>query len=185
MKIAIIVEGETERAFLPHLRDFLKTRLAGRMPKIAAARQKGRVPKGDALKRLVQGLLTYGKEPADAVIALTDVYTGTKDFVDAADAKAKMRSWVGPNPKFYPHAAQYDFEAWLLPFWSEIQRLAESNRTSPGSSPEQVNHGNPPAHRLNEVFLKGKAGRAYVKPRDANRILQGKDLLVAAKCAPN
>ena len=184
MKIAIIVEGETERAFLPHLRRFLKARLAGRMPKLVAARQRGRIPKGDALKRLVEGLLTYWKEPADAVIALTDVYTGTKDFSDAADAKAKMRSWVGPNPRFHPHAAQYDFEAWLLPFWSEIQHLAKSNRTAPGSSPEQVNHGNPPAHRINEVFRTGGCRHAYVKPRDADRILQGKDLLVAAQACP-
>lgn len=184
MKIAIIVEGETERAFLPLLRAFLKARLACPMPKVVAVPQRGRIPKGDALKRLVEGLLTYWKEPADAVIALTDVYTGTKDFVDAADAKAKMRNWVGPNPKFYPHAAQYDFEAWLLPFWSEIQRLAKSNRTAPGSSPELVNHNNPPAHRIREVFLKGGSGRAYVKPRDAHRILKGKDLLIAAQACP-
>ena len=124
------------------------------MPKLDPVPQAGRIPKGVALKRLVETLLTCGKEPADAVIALTDVYTGTNppDFVDAADAKAKMRKWVGPNLKFHPHAAQYDFEAWLLPFWSEIQRLAKSNRKTPGSSPERVNHNNPPAHRINEVF---------------------------------
>jgi hypothetical protein len=75
----------------------------------------GRIPKEEKLRRTVQNLLRNGKVPSDAVIALTDVYTGTKDFVDAADAKRKMREWVGSNDKFYPHAAQYDFEAWLLP----------------------------------------------------------------------
>lgn len=154
MKIAIVVEGKTETAFLPHLHAFLKTRSAGRMPKLVTVPQKGRIPKGDALRRLVEGLLTYGKEPADAVIALTDVYTGTNppDFVNAADAKAKMRQWVGSDPRFYPHAAQYDFEAWLLPFWSDIQRLAKSNRTAPGPSPELVNHNKPASHRLEEIF---------------------------------
>jgi hypothetical protein len=31
---------------------------------------------------------------------LTDVYTGTSDFKDAADAKAKMRKWVGEEKRF-------------------------------------------------------------------------------------
>jgi hypothetical protein len=178
MKIAIIVEGETERAFLPHLRAFLSTRLAGRMPKLDPVPHDGRVPKGEKLKRIVEQLLALGKPPADAVIALTDVYTGTSppDFVDAADAKKKMQQWVGPNPRFYPHAAQHDFEAWLLPFWSEIQHLAKSNRTAQWTSPERVNHSNPPSYRINEVFRTGGSRRAYIKPRDAHRILQGKDL---------
>src|SRR5947207_8053873 len=105
MKIAIIVEGETERAFLPQLRAFLSTRLAGRMPKLDPVPYDGRIPKGEKLKRVVERLLDYGKAPADAVIALTDVYTGTKppDFVDAADARAKMAQWVGPNRAFHPH----------------------------------------------------------------------------------
>ena len=37
-------------------------------------------------------IIFEGRKPADAVIALTDVYTGTDDFTDAADAKAKMRA---------------------------------------------------------------------------------------------
>ena len=109
--------------------------------------------------------------------------TGTRDFAHAADAKAKMHGWVGPNPKFYPHAAQYDFEAWLLPYWSEIQRLANSNRTAPGSFPERVNHNKPPSHRLEEIFRAG-TGRRYSKILDARRILKGKDLLIAAQACP-
>jgi len=35
----------------------------------------------------VENLLS-GKDAYDVVIALTDVYTGSRDFVDAADAKA-------------------------------------------------------------------------------------------------
>jgi Domain of unknown function (DUF4276) len=78
------------------------------------------------------------KDDFDAVIALTDVYTGTNDFQDGADAKAKMREWVGNNPNFYPHVAQYDFEAWLLPYWSRIKDLAKSNKSSPAGLPEKV-----------------------------------------------
>jgi hypothetical protein len=120
---------------------------------------------------------------ADHVIALTDVYTGTSDFQTAEDAKRKMREWVGDEPRFHAHAAQYDFEAWLLPFWDEIQRLAGSNRSSPGPRPELVNHQNPPSKRIEEVFRSGH-GRRYVKARDGLRILSGQDLLVSANACP-
>src|SRR5437879_992942 len=110
-------------AFKDHLRAFLQPKLAGRMPRLEFSPHNGRIPKEDKLRRLVEGLLSIGKTPSDAVIALTDVYTGTGDFVDAADAKAKMRQWVGDNNRFYPHVAQYDFEAWLLPYWDDIQRI--------------------------------------------------------------
>src|SRR5208283_2628811 len=95
----------------------------------------GRIPTNEKLQRLVKALLS-GPKPADAVIALTDVYTGTHDFDGADDAKAKMRQWVGNEPRFYPHVALHDFEAWLLPFWSDIQKLSGSNRASPGPNPE-------------------------------------------------
>lgn len=116
MKIAILVEGRTEQAFKPHLIAFLKGRLADRMPNLDFFPQDGRIAKGDKLRRVVENLLRNGTKPADAVIALTDVYTGTNDFKDAAEAKRKMREWVGSNDKFYPHAAQHDFEAWLFRF---------------------------------------------------------------------
>lgn len=182
MKIAILVEGKTEKAFMPSLRSFLNSRLQ-QMPKLKPITYDGRIPKKDKLKRVVEKLLT-GKEACDAVIALTDVYTGTNDFVDAADAKAKMADWVGGNPKFFPHAAQYDFEAWLLPFWSTIQELAKHNKSVPGNQPEKVNHDKPPAKHIQEIFETGKCRDSYVKPRDAKRILEGKDLGVAAAVCP-
>lgn len=181
MRIVIIVEGRTESAFRPHLRRFLETRLAGSMPRLEFFPYDGRVPTGDRLKRVVENLLESRTNPADHIIALTDVYTGTNppDFVDAADAKSKMLSWVGANPRFHPHAAQHDFEAWLLPYWSDIQRLAGHNRAAPAGNPEAVNHHNPPAHRIKELFRIGNSGSSYVKPRDAGRILQGNDLCVS------
>ena len=33
MKISIIVEGRTEKAFVPYLREYLKARLTGNMPR--------------------------------------------------------------------------------------------------------------------------------------------------------
>ncbi len=180
MKITLIVEGKTEKAFLPFLREFLKSRLPNNLPKIDALPYDGRIPTGEKLRRVVGNLLS-GHNAADRVIALTDVYTGTAtpQFQDAADAKAKMRQWVGNEPRFHPHAAQYDFEAWLLPYWSTIQNLARHNKAAPSGNPETVNHNNPPAHRIMEIFEIGRCRDSYVKPRDAGRILRDNDLSVA------
>jgi hypothetical protein len=184
MRIALLVEGQTERVFLPKLREFLEGRVAGPMPNIDPVTYDGRLPKGERLKRDVLRLLGDRKRPADAVIALTDVYTGQREFADAADARAQMREWVGAEPRFHPHAAQYDFEAWLLPYWPTIQRLAGSNRGSPGPHPENVDHDKPPSVRIREVFLAGTKGKAYSKTRDAARILRENDLSVAASACP-
>ena|SRR6266446_1310886 len=183
VRIVILVEGGTEKAFFPVLRQFLATRLAGRMPNLDPLPCDGRIPKGSELCRRVTNLLR-GKEAADAVIALSDVYTGSGDFENASDAKLKMQDWVGNEPRFYPHVALYDFEAWLLPYWPAIQELAGSNRAVPAIHPETVNHAHPPARVLEEVFRTGTRAKRYVKPRDALRILRNKDLAVAAQCCP-
>jgi hypothetical protein len=94
-----------------------------------------------------------------------------------------MTHWVGNHSKFYPHVAQYDFEAWLLPFWSDIQKLAGHNKKSPGKEPEKVNHNKPPAKHLEEIFRLGKRKR-YHKPRDSYSILKGKDLTISANACP-
>lgn len=180
MKIALIVEGRTEKAFLPMMRVHLQNHLQGRMPRLEPHVCDGRIPTGEKLKRTVENLLS-GRDAADHVIALTDVYTGSRppDFVDAGDAKAKMRDWVGPEIRFHPHAAQYDFEAWLLPYWADIQRLAGCDRGAPVGNPETVNHDNPPAHRIGEIFRIGSKHRKYIKTRDAARILRDNDLSLA------
>jgi hypothetical protein len=154
------------------------------MPRLKSNGYDGRIPKEEKLKRVVEALLR-GREPdADHVIALTDVYTGTRDFDDAADAKRKMRSWVGPNDRFHAHVAQYDFEAWLLPYWSTIQELARHNRAAPAGRPESVNHNHPASYHIKEIFRTGQGPRHYTKTRDAMRILQGKDLSIAAAACP-
>lgn len=146
--------------------------------------QDGRLPKEEKLKKLVVHLLS-GRVPSIAVVALTDIYTGTTDFISAADAKKKMKEWVGTDEsRFYPHVALHDFEAWLIPYWPEIQRLAGSNRRPPAGAPESVNHSKPPAYHLVEVFRTGSKGKKYVKPRDAKRILRNQDLATAAQMCP-
>ena len=186
MKITILVEGKTEQAFRPHLLAFLENRIAERQrrPHLDFFPCHGRIYKEDKLRRTIEDLLGKGRHPSDAVIALTDVYTGTNDFVDAADAKRKMRDWGGNNEKFYPHAAQHDFEAWLLPFWNDIQALAGHRKAAPPGPPEAVNHNRPPSYHIREIFRIGTCRDGYSKPRDANRILRGKDLTEAANQCP-
>lgn len=183
MKIAILVEGSTEVAFKPKLQEFLKTRLGGKMPRLNFIPQEGRIPKEEKLRRVVEKLLS-GNDPYDAVIALTDVYTGTRDFQNAEDAKAKMKRWVGNNPKFYPHVALHDFEAWLLPYWPKIQALAKSNKVAPSGSPESVNHDKPPSYWIKEIFRVGKCRNDYNKPRDGYAILKDSDLSIAINACP-
>lgn len=182
MNIAILVEGATEVAFREELRKFLQTRLEQQMPRLNFIPQNGRIPKEEKLRRVVENLLT-GNSAYDAVIALTDVYTGTKDFQDAADAKAQMMKWVDNNPKFYPHTALHDFEAWLLPYWKTIQSLAKHNRSAPSGSPEAVNHQKPPSYHLKEIFKSG--GRQdYNKPIHGKKILEKNDLMIAIQACP-
>ena len=180
MKLSLIMEGKTEKAFIKHLRAFLKPRLQGEMPHLAPIIYDGPIPTEDKLKRLVRNLLS-GARAADHVIALTDVYTGQPKFTDAADAKQKMLEWVGNEPRFHPHAAQYDFEAWLLPYWYRVRELAGHNRSAPGGDPEKVDGMNPPSKLIIEIFRVGTARDDYVKPRDANRILEGQDLGIAVE----
>ncbi len=186
MRIVIICEGKTEKAFKPCLVKFLKSRflelqLKTQLPKLDFLDSGGAIPSGDRLKRIVTRLLSDKKNPANAVVALADVYP---DFVDAEDAKSKMRQWVGVQPHFYPHVALHDFEAWLLPYWDRIQKLAGSNAALFGSNPETVNHGNPPAHRMLNLFESGKCRDSYNKPRDAGKILLDADLMVAIQKCP-
>ncbi|MCG3197302.1 MAG: hypothetical protein GHCLOJNM_01787 [bacterium] len=183
MKIVIMVEGKTERVLMAALRRFLEPRLQGRMPKLDPKPFHGRIPRGDQLKGDVRRHLDDRKFPADAVIALTDVYTGSvpPEFRDAEDAKRQLRLWVGEEPRFHPHAAQFEFEAWLLPFWDDLRHLAGHNLAEPGPDPEMVNHLNPPSRRIGDLFRRGSTGRGYVKERDAARVLRGRDLGVSAQ----
>ena len=180
MRIRIIVEGKTEQAFKPILIDFLRPRLVS-MPSLNFHPYNGSIPTEGKLRRIVQNSLE-GKGAADHVIALTDVYTGSAPYLfkDAVDAKNKMREWVGAEPRFHPHAAQHDFEAWLLPYWKTIQEMTGHRKNASSGKPENVNHEKAPPYWIKEMFeLGNKSRKSYVKPRDAGRILRGNDLMVS------
>jgi hypothetical protein len=181
-KIAILVEGATEAAFKKKLCEFLQSRLEPKMPKLHFIKQNGGIPKEDKLKKIVETLLD--NNGYDAVIALTDVYTGKQDFTDANDAKEQMRRWVDNNPNFYPHTALHDFEAWLLPYWTTIQKLAKHNRSGPSGLPETVNHQKPTSYWIKEIFSTGQCRRDYNKVIDGVAILKDNDLMIAIQACP-
>ena len=182
MKIAILVEGATEVAFREKLREFLQSRLEQKMPKLHFIKQNSPIPKERKLKKIVETLLD--NDGYNAVIALTDVYTGKPDFKDANDAKEKMMTWVDKNPNFYPHTALHGFEAWLLPCWKTIQKLAKHNLSAPSGSPETVNHQKPPSYLIKEIFSSGTRGKDYNKVIDGMAILKNNDLMIAIKACP-
>lgn len=181
MKITIICEGKTEKAFKDSLHGFLKGLLEGRMPSLRFDVHHGSIPTSGKLQRVVANLLNGGSRSSDAVIGLTDVYPA---FTDADDAKRKMRQWVGNEPKFYPHVALHDFEAWLLPYWNRIKQLAGREAAPFGTNPERVDNGNPPAHRIARLFEAGTCRDSYNKPRDAKRILADADLRLSIDACP-
>jgi hypothetical protein len=183
MRIAILVEGATEVAFKEKLRKFLQSRLEQKMPRLDFKPQHCGIPKEKKLKLIVENFLddNYGY---DAVIALTDVYTEKQDFNDAKDAKETMMTWVDNNPNFYPHTALHDFEAWLLPYWTTIKKLAKHNRAAPSGSPETVNHQKPPSYWIKEIFKTGTRGKDYNKVIDGMAILKDNDLMIAIQACP-
>ena len=175
MKISLIVEGKTEKVFVCKLREYLETPLHEKMPKLPPVPQNHGIPLGDKLDKLVNSLLS-GRDASDHVIALTDVYPM---FSSAGNAKEKIRQSVKNQDRFHVHVAQYEFEAWLLPYWPQIQQLAKHNQSAPRGSPEMVNHNNPPSTRIKEIFRRGNGRDGYIKTRDAPRILKNADLNIA------
>ena len=152
------------------------------MPRLDFKPQHGGIPKEKKLKLIVENLLENNAR--EAVIALTDIYTGKQDFKDANDAKDKMRRWVDNNPNFYPHTALHDFEAWLLPYWTTIQKLANHNLSAPSGSPETVNPQRPPSYWIREIFSSGTRGKDYNKVIDGVAILKNNDLMIAIQACP-
>ena len=183
--IVIMTEGETELCFKPKLKEFIDRHLGEKpKPRLDFKVYHGRIPTKDKLRRDVENHLNDRKNKVDAVISLTDVYTGTREFSGAQDAKNKMCEWVGDNPRFYPHVALHDFEAWLLPYWATIKERAGSTKASPGTHPEKVNHDKSPARHLQEVYRTGSKKSSYIKTREAKAILEKNDLLIAANACP-
>ena len=176
MTVVLLVEGATETALKRHLKRFLDQR-AGQegKPELALRTRSFRTrPTEEQFRKRVN--LELRNDRVKAVIGLLDVYP---DFASAREAKEFMRNAAGSDKRFHAHAAQYDVEAWLLPYWETICHRIGVRRSRPGNSPEQVNGMTPPSKRLQALYQVAK--RKYKKPIEMNAILERQDLSVAAR----
>jgi hypothetical protein len=179
MTIILLVEGDTETALKEHLKHFLDQRAAmeGR-PKVAL-RTKSVTYNSAKLRGRIR--LELSDPEVAAVVSLVDVYP---NFRSATEAKAFLNEAAEYNSRFHAHAAQYDVEAWLLPYWDAICKRLGVQRSAPGRQPEQVNLDLPPSQRLQELYRLARPPRKYVKPIEMASILRGKDLTIAADQCP-
>ncbi len=183
MTIILLVEGETEIALKRHLKDFVdqRARLHGRSF-IALKTRKIKSLNREALGRQIR--LELESHDTQAVVGLIDVFPQFKR-ADASAAKQFLMEAArsaGITHGFYAHAAQYDVEAWLLPYWNDICQRVGVQQSSPGNHPEQVNGVRPPSYRLREFYQRAK--REYTKTLEMPIILEGKDLTIAAGACP-
>lgn len=181
MKIVLLCEGKTEAALQPALKRFLdeKCRAPG-MRKVGLVVKPfhGHPNPGEVRKRLDENVRRV-KSNLLGVIALLDVYPR---FADAAEAKNYLRDCVKESPNkdiFYAHAAQYEVEAWLLPFWDDIAKRLGVQQSPPGRNPEKVNKLKPPSKHLRELYGRARKKQAYEKPIEAPKFL--KDEIALAK----
>ena len=161
MTVILLVEGATETALKRHLKRFLDHRATREnKPRLALRTKPLRtVPSAVQFQKRVR--LELGSKGVKAVVGLLDVYP---KFESADEAKEFTCKAAGFDERFFAHAAQYDVEAWLLPYWEFICHRIGVTRSRPGANPEQVNHMSPPSRRLEELYRIAK--RKYKKPLD-------------------
>ena len=176
MTVILLVEGDTETALKNHLKRFLDERsTVENKPRLALRTKTLRsVPSEAQFEKRVR--LELGNRGVEAVVGLLDVYP---KFESAGEAKEFMLKAAGHDERFFAHAAQYDVEAWLLPYWNSICSRVGVRRARPEANPEQVNRSSPPSKRLDELYRVAK--RKYKKPLEMTAILDRQDLTIAAK----
>jgi hypothetical protein len=180
MTIVVICEGATEAALAGGLREYLRARIGG-------SRNVGvttRSLKGPTLRSKLARVALHALDQQDTVgvIALSDVYPSHEDAKQTKDALRRFAGPVGKDPRFRPHAAQFEVEAWILPFWDEIAKGLRVKAARLGANPEQVNGQTPPSQHLKELFR--KARRDFDKIIDGPNWLTAERLQHAAQCCP-
>ncbi len=184
-EIVLLVEGRTEIAIKQILKRFLDERCElENIPKVRLTLKPmdSRLLKPQVVKDQIA--MNIARRDVVGVVALIDVAcSGRPQQFNNAKEAIKFLSEIAPDENRYrAHAAQYDFEAWLLPYWESILKRLNQKKQIPSNNPETVNHNHPPSWHLQELYK--RAGYKYDKPRDALAILTGKDLLVSANKCP-
>jgi len=180
MKVVVICEGATEAALRDGLRDFVQARATGTKKVGVKTLSLDGPTIRKKLDRVARNLLDQNE--VIGVVVLSDVYP---NYGSAKETKGALRRFAGDaakNPSFRTHAAQFEVEAWILPFWNEIARQLTVSAVPPGANPEQVDGQKPPSHHFKELFRRAK--REFDKVLDGPRWLSGERLPTAAQSCP-
>lgn len=185
MKVVVVCEGKTEQALRRALCELIQQQnpLGPRVGvKPVAVYGRGAYP---GIKVIVEHQLEA--PDVSGVILLTDVYP---DFRDAREAKDKLREALGDygrHPKIRIHVAQFEVEAWVIPFWEDIckslrKRSLKAPPQKPGDKPEEINGQKPPSRHLKDLYRKAKT--RYEKVKDGPKWLTARNLGESAKVCP-
>jgi len=183
MTIVLLVEGSTEKALTNKIKQFLDGRAqAHGQPRIALKPKPLISLREDELTRRIR--LESQDPRVTAVVGLIDVFPNFKHAGEARDFLQHAANRAGAGQRFHAHAAQYDVEAWLLPYWDDICRRIDVQQGHPGNNPELVDDTRPPSYRLRELYRRAKPPRKYRKTIEMPVILEGRDLTIAANACP-
>lgn len=183
-KIVLLVEGQTEVMLREWLKVWLdaKCEQSGRPAVRLEVKPFAELLSPGKLKKRIE--LNLQSNDVLGVVAIIDVKCSSRTpFEDSAAAIKFLSAGLENEPRYRAHAAQYEVEAWLLPFWDSVCKKLKQKMQAPGANPEQVDHDKPPSHHLKQLYR--KADRHYDKTRDGPAIAKGKDIEVAAAKCPN
>jgi hypothetical protein len=166
-RIALFLEGETERSLPPFIHRWLDPQLpAGRKVGITPVKFHGVSNYLDDLPKKVKSYLDDGR--ANLVVGLVDLYGIPADRVDLSRhaavrdkivaARDYMRGLVPKEcrDRFRQHFAVHEVEAWLLAYPEELSKEKEIQAQIKKRPPEQVNFNEPPAKFLKGILHKYK-----------------------------
>ena len=180
MKIVVLCEGSSEAILKSSFREFVQSRSSGG-ERIGLDTLK--LPGTKIISRLQRMTsLTLKREDVVGVVALIDVYPNHEDAEEAKQALYTIAKVGKSETRFRAHAALWELEAWLLPFWEEIADWLKVAAKRPGPHPEKINGQNPPSKRLKELYRRG--GKEYHKVADARKWLTVDRLEEAAEDCP-
>lgn len=178
MRLAIVVEGATEKNFVTRI---LKPHLQDRRVSALCNDMKGNVSMDRLIPRI--RLLAYRY---DCVTTMVDWF-GFKKCAgkSAQDIEREMKTLAGvPENKFIPYVQRHEFEALLFADKSAIAarlRLNDSQKArldGINTPPESINHDQPPSKRLGRICAK------YKKPLDGLEIARRIGLLAMMRECP-
>ncbi len=179
MKVVVLCEGKTEAALRTALAGFVNRHATDARGGIATKPVPGKLA-GQKFRTQVR--LNCAQSDVLGVIGLTDVYGVFESGAQAKQALQETIAGIGNAEKFRPHVAQFELEAWLMPFWDEIAATLRVKVKKPGGRPEEIDKQKPPSRHLKELFRRAK--KDYDKVRYASKWLTADRLEIAAQSCP-